>query len=523
MDRRRCIRDAARAHRRRARRGVRRLVRAGDEAVRTHPTDARGELRPVAVGRGDAADRTGASRRGSARASTTCRASTARPCASSAQVVDGSSEVLNGLQLAAVYGPYFSVTYGPAHHLTLQPPPGRVDSNDYLEYLRPGVTVLDEQGRTCIQVHAPGEARLRVTVRDAQGSPVPSFTEPVYLKLCHLPRGKGIKHLVFVADGVARRRAAGAPEGRRVHQRLHVSDPLCELLGHIDGVRPRARRRDDAAARLAVRHDRGSRLRALRRVRRGRRPANLLCARAVGRGLRARAARGAAGRRPAGWLRGDGAVACAVRRRRRRVQRRDGLRRAGGRARDCRRRRVRRDARARPDRRPCARCGPTSPTHSAAAATHRQGRSVRDLWWALLRDGRSLAPRRHRPRLPGYEARSSAVTVVAGAPVAIRFGKRDATVGSSHSIVGDSVQPGAVVERVDGGGNFVLGHENMSHTIELRLARPDDPHWEAPNPMYADAPRARRGRRRWAAGTTAARSPASSTPTSAKRLTTTRR
>ena len=47
-----------------------------------------------------------------------------------AQVVDGSSEVLNGLQLAAVYGPYFSVTYGPAHHLTLQPPPGRVDSND---------------------------------------------------------------------------------------------------------------------------------------------------------------------------------------------------------------------------------------------------------------------------------------------------------------------------------------------------------------------------------------------------------
>ena len=44
--------------------------------------------------------------------------------------------------------------------------------------------------------HAPGEARLRVTVRDAQGSPVPSFTEPVYLKLCHLPRGKGIKHLV---------------------------------------------------------------------------------------------------------------------------------------------------------------------------------------------------------------------------------------------------------------------------------------------------------------------------------------
>ena len=27
----------------------------------------------------------------------------------------------------------------------------------------------------------------------------------------------------------------------------------------------------------------------------------------------------------------------------------------------------------------------------------------------------------------------------------------------------------------------------------IRLARPDDPHWEAPNPMYADAPRAAEG------------------------------
>ena len=95
------------------------------------------------------------------------------------------------------------------------------------------------------------------------------------------------------------------------------------------------------------------------------------------------------------------------------------------------------------------------------------------------------------PQLPGYEARSSAVTVVAGAPVAIRFGKRDAIVGSSHSIVGDSGQPGPGSERGDGVGS-ALPHSSNCAALRSRSARVQRA-TPARSAAYGDANRANFG------------------------------
>ena len=83
------------------------------------------------------------------------------------------------LELQPVATSPFFITAGPPHRVTF------VDT---------AVTILRDDGISCMQVFSLGEATVSAVVRDAQGSPVTTYALPIDLRLCDPPLQPGGPH-----------------------------------------------------------------------------------------------------------------------------------------------------------------------------------------------------------------------------------------------------------------------------------------------------------------------------------------